>query len=98
MKSFLIKYHNHFSAVLVLGIGAVTFYPNETANDNYIGAIIYRFSLHSVVYDHWQEPFWHTQTQISKMEKKKDTKLAWLLIIAVFIAAWLLRLYNASNA
>jgi hypothetical protein len=40
MKSFLIKYHNHFSAVLVLGIGAVTFNPNETANDNYIGAII----------------------------------------------------------
>jgi hypothetical protein len=39
MKSFLKKYHNHFSAVLVLGIGAVTFYPNETANDNYIGAI-----------------------------------------------------------
>ena len=32
------------------------------------------------------------------MEKKNDTKLAWLLIIAVFIAAWLLRLYNASNA
>tara|TARA_B100000575_G_C22676499_1_gene411965 strand:- start:150 stop:353 length:204 start_codon:yes stop_codon:yes gene_type:complete len=41
MKSFLIKYHNHFSIILILGIGAGTIIPDETANENYLAGIIY---------------------------------------------------------
>ena len=41
MKSFLIKYHNHFSVILILGIGAGAIIPNEAANENYIAGIIY---------------------------------------------------------
>lgn len=32
MKSFLIKYHNHFSVILIIGIGTGTIIPDETAN------------------------------------------------------------------
>ena len=42
MKNILIKYNNHFSAVMILGIG--TIYPDENANDNYISAGIYLFA------------------------------------------------------
>ena len=41
MKSFLIKYHNHFSVILIIGIGAGTIIPNETAKENYVAGIIY---------------------------------------------------------
>ena len=41
MKSFLIKYHNHFSVILIIGIAIGTIIPNETANENYIAGIIY---------------------------------------------------------
>ena len=44
MKNILIKYNNHFSAVMILGIGIGTLYPDETANDNYISAGIYVFA------------------------------------------------------
>ena len=44
MKNILIKYNNHFSAVMILGIGIGTIYPDETANDNYISAGIYLFA------------------------------------------------------
>ena len=44
MKNILIKYNNHFSAVMILGIGIGTIYPDETANDNYISAGIYVFA------------------------------------------------------
>ena len=41
MKSFLIKYHNHFSVILIIGIAIGTIIPNETANENYVAGIIY---------------------------------------------------------
>ena len=41
MKSFLIKYHNHFSVILIIGIAAGTFIPDETNNENYLAGIIY---------------------------------------------------------
>tara|TARA_B100001109_G_C18477290_1_gene296298 strand:+ start:26 stop:229 length:204 start_codon:yes stop_codon:yes gene_type:complete len=41
MKSFLIKYHNHFSVILIIGIAAGTIIPNETAKENYVAGIIY---------------------------------------------------------
>ena len=44
MKNILIKYNNHFSAVMILGIVIGTIYPDETANDNYISAGIYLFA------------------------------------------------------
>ena len=44
MKIFLIKFRNHLSTFLFLGLGIGTFYPDETANDNYIAAAIYVFA------------------------------------------------------
>ena len=44
MQNFLIKFNNHFSAVMILGIGLGTFYPDETATENYIAAGIYVFA------------------------------------------------------
>ena len=44
MQNFLIKYNNHFSAVMILGIGLGIFYPDETGTENYIAAGIYFFS------------------------------------------------------
>ena len=41
MKLFLIKYHNHFSVILIIGIAIGTFIPDETANENYVAGIIY---------------------------------------------------------
>ncbi|MEC7068764.1 MAG: hypothetical protein VXW96_02545 [Bacteroidota bacterium] len=41
MKSFLIKYHNHFSVILIIGIAIGTIVPDETANENYVAGIIY---------------------------------------------------------
>ena len=41
MKSFLIKYHNHFSVILIIGIAAGTIIPDETAKENYVAGIIY---------------------------------------------------------
>lgn len=41
MKSFLIKYHNHFSVILIIGIATGTIVPDETANENYVAGIIY---------------------------------------------------------
>ena len=41
MKSFLIKYHNHFSIILIIGIATGTIIPDETANENYLAGIIY---------------------------------------------------------
>ena len=41
MKSFLIKYHNHFSVILIIGIAAVTIIPDETVKENYVAGIIY---------------------------------------------------------
>ena len=41
MKSFLIKYHNHFSVILIIGIAIGTIIPDETANENYVAGIIY---------------------------------------------------------
>lgn len=44
MQNFLIKYNNHFSTVMILGICIGTFYPDETATENYIAAGIYLFA------------------------------------------------------
>lgn len=44
VKDFLIKYHNHFTTILFLGIGIGTMYPDETVNDNYIGGAIFAFA------------------------------------------------------
>ena len=41
MKSFLIKYYNHFSVILIIGIAIGTIIPDETANENYVAGIIY---------------------------------------------------------
>ena len=41
MKSFLIKYHNHFSVILIIGIATATIIPDKTANENYLAGIIY---------------------------------------------------------
>ena len=44
VKDFLIKYHNHLSVILFLGIGIGTIYPDETVNDNYVGGAIFAFA------------------------------------------------------
>ena len=44
MKLFLIKFRNHLSTVLFLGIGIGTFYPDETVNDKFIGGGIFAFA------------------------------------------------------
>ena len=44
MKYFLIKYHNHLSVILFLGIGIGTIYPDETINNNYISGAIFAFA------------------------------------------------------
>lgn len=45
MKDFLIKYHNHFTTILFLGIGIGTMCPDKTVNDNYIGGAIFAFAV-----------------------------------------------------
>ena len=44
VKDFLVKYHNHLSVILFLGIGIGTIYPDETVNDNYVGGAICAFA------------------------------------------------------
>ena len=41
MKSFFIKYHNHFSVILIVGIAIGSIIPDETANENYVAGIFY---------------------------------------------------------
>ena len=41
MKSFLIKYNNNFSVIVIIGIAIGTIIPGETPNENYIAGIIY---------------------------------------------------------
>ena len=41
MKSFLIKYYNHFSVILIIGITTGTIITDETTNENYLAGIIY---------------------------------------------------------